>query len=250
MIPFFFGAADRQLFGIYEPAREPSLGRGVVMCHPWGQEYLRCHQSLRFLARLLANAGVHVLRFDYFGTGDSTGELEEATIEQWIEDTQLAVSELQAMGNVSRVSLVGLRLGALVAAEASRRLQTVERLVLWDPVGGRRYLQELSVIATSKDRRGEPPFVVEGFPMTADMARGIATLDPTRLGPELPATYVALSAAARPQPSAALAALVAAGVPHETAPYEGPVIWNDSGELGTAGMPVKALRGMLGWLTA
>ncbi len=49
------------------------LPKSIVLCHPWGQEYLRAHRSMRQLGNLLAAAGHHVFRLDYFGTGDSGG---------------------------------------------------------------------------------------------------------------------------------------------------------------------------------
>ena len=74
MIPMYFGSSARKLFGIYEAPMTGSAARGVVICPPWGQEYLRAHRALRLLATRLCNAGFHVFRFDYSGTGDSVGD--------------------------------------------------------------------------------------------------------------------------------------------------------------------------------
>ena len=81
MTPLYFGERTRRLFGVYTPAHAAGRpARGVVLCHPWGQEYLHAHRSLRKLGDLLAAAGFDVLRFDYFGTGDSAGDLPEASL--------------------------------------------------------------------------------------------------------------------------------------------------------------------------
>ncbi len=73
-LPLFFGDPARQLFGVYHPAAEGNAAeRAVVLCAPSPQEYMPTHWAYRRLAALLAKAGVHVLRFDYFGMGDSAG---------------------------------------------------------------------------------------------------------------------------------------------------------------------------------
>ena len=46
-----------------------------MLCYPWGSEYIYAHRSLRLLAQRRAAAGIHTLRFDYFGTGDSDGDI-------------------------------------------------------------------------------------------------------------------------------------------------------------------------------
>ena len=43
----------------------------IVLCQPLGHGYLRAHRAFRNLAVSLASQGFHVLRFDYYGCGDS-----------------------------------------------------------------------------------------------------------------------------------------------------------------------------------
>lgn len=69
MNPFYFGARERQLLGIYEAAGAAS-NRAVVVCHPWGSEYIHAYRAMRRLTKMLTARGIHTLRFDYFGTGD------------------------------------------------------------------------------------------------------------------------------------------------------------------------------------
>lgn len=143
--PFFFGPPGRELFGCYhEPAAWPAREQGVVLCYPLGQEYLRSHRACRNLAAQLARAGFPTLRFDYYGTGDSQGASDEASLEQWLADLRLAVAELRARGGVERVILAGLRLGASLALRAAAQTPELAGLVLWEPiVSGPRYLAEL-----------------------------------------------------------------------------------------------------------
>ena len=133
MSSFFFGPADRQLFGCYHPARGVSTG-AVVICPSWGTEYQYAHRALRMLARRLAERGLHVLRFDYTGVGDSWGDTTDGDMDAWALDVGTAVTELRSMSQASTVDLVGLRIGAAVAASAATRLAHIRRVVLWDPV--------------------------------------------------------------------------------------------------------------------
>jgi pimeloyl-ACP methyl ester carboxylesterase len=147
--PLFFGEAARQLFGVYQPPAKEEGGaqQAVVLCPPGPQEYMRTHWAQRRLASILSKAGFHVLRFDYFGTGDSAGGSDAGTLAQWQEDIQRAGAELRARSGASRVSLVGYRLGAALAWRASLSDENRPRhLLLWDPViQGGTYLHEVLV---------------------------------------------------------------------------------------------------------
>lgn len=146
MLPFFFGSAERRLFGVYEPAqRRRDAPRAVLLCNSWGPEYLSAHHALRVLAQRLCAAGFDTLRFDYFGEGDSGGDTTDADLDGWKQDIATAVAELKAMSTAPRVVLLGLRLGASLAADVAPALASeIDRLVLWDPiVDGANYLTEL-----------------------------------------------------------------------------------------------------------
>lgn len=135
LTPVFFGAGDHQLFGIYHaPTGAMIRDAGVVLCYPSPQEYSQMHWAFQKLAVMLADAGLHVLRFDYFGTGDSFGGESDGTLAQWTEDVALAAQELRDLSGVRRISLVGMRVGAALAMRASASGLRVRDLVLWDPV--------------------------------------------------------------------------------------------------------------------
>ena len=88
-----------------------------------------------------------MFRSDYFGTGDSAGDTGEGTILRWKTDIRSAAEELKALSGVKRLSIVGLRLGAALAAEASAEGLQVQDLVLWDPVViGSDYIDELTAM--------------------------------------------------------------------------------------------------------
>ena len=124
---FFFGSSERSLFGVYNPPKgRMARDEGIVLCYPMGQEYMRSHRAFRQLSNLLSRAGFHVLRFDYFGTGDSMGEDEEVSTAQWKSDVGTAIEELKDNAGIERVSVAGLRLGASLAFESASRRPDVE----------------------------------------------------------------------------------------------------------------------------
>jgi pimeloyl-ACP methyl ester carboxylesterase len=142
--PFYFGPAGRELFGIYHPPVGTPREEGVVICPPLFAEYLRCHTCLKRLAAALAASGVHALRFDYHGTGDASGDFEETTPADWQNDIRAAAAELQALSGVRRVRLIGVRLGATLAARVAVDAGSVQRVILWDPiVDGAAYVRQL-----------------------------------------------------------------------------------------------------------
>ena len=140
--PIYFGK-NRRLFGLHEPAAtHPGRDCGVVVCAPVGQEYVRCHRVSRQLVLRLRRKGFATLRFDYSGCGDSIGEMEQAGLDDWLDDISAAVDYLRA--RYSTVSLIGLRLGATLGLLTGLRRRGIDRLALWQPVvDGSRFLAEL-----------------------------------------------------------------------------------------------------------
>jgi len=131
--PLFFGPPGRQLYGYHHVPRGAPAS-AVLLCPPWGREYQYAHRTLNVLAGRLQARGVHVLRFDYSGTGDSWGDSTHGSFELWVDDLEHAVQELRMASGLQMVDLVGLRLGAYLAARAARDLPNIRTLVLWDPV--------------------------------------------------------------------------------------------------------------------
>jgi pimeloyl-ACP methyl ester carboxylesterase len=130
------GSSRRRLFAIHEPAiATEHRTRAVVLCHPWGIEYVNAHRAIRHLASRLALSGFHTLRFDYYGTGDSGGQESEADFAGCESDVESVMETVADIAGTTKVTLVGLRAGANIAANvAARRGSDVEALVLWDPI--------------------------------------------------------------------------------------------------------------------
>jgi pimeloyl-ACP methyl ester carboxylesterase len=138
------------------------------------------------LALQLAREGFDVLRFDYFGVGDSAGESREARVARWQTDVAAAAEELRALSGVQTMAVLGVRFGATLAATAAD-LQAVDQLLLWDPVvNGRRYLARLEEMhrAMLTDtryfrhiRQERPGPGLLGFPYGPELRAEIAACD-------------------------------------------------------------------------
>jgi pimeloyl-ACP methyl ester carboxylesterase len=141
----YFPARDYKLFGwLHYPAHHSS-DTGLVICKPFGYEAICGHRTLRAFAEMAATAGFPTLRFDYLGTGDSA-DIDAAAdqIEAWCGDILAAVEEVRRRTGVRRVSLLGFRLGALLATLVARSAGSVHSLILVAPViSGRRYMGEM-----------------------------------------------------------------------------------------------------------
>jgi uncharacterized protein len=189
MEPFYFGTDEKRLFGIHHaPARGARRSSAVVLCYPMGPEYFIAHRAFRQLSLRLAEAGFHVLRFDFYGCGDSAGESDEGEVKQWLEDIGAAVDEIKDLSGAAKVSLTGARLGATLSALAASRRADVESIVLWDPiVKGAAYVRELeerhkdwmrNVLPQPTRINGDDEILeIAGFPLTGTLRSGIEELD-------------------------------------------------------------------------
>ncbi len=200
-VPIRFGPPGRELLGLYQaPSGGQDRRECCVLCNPFGQEAVRAHRVFRILADRLSRAGVHVLRFDYLGTGDSAGADEEGNLAVWTEDVVRASDEIVRRSSSSQVAWFGLRLGASLAALASKSAaRPPKRLVLWDPVAdGSTYLAELAEAhVTARKEAFGPRWETEsrvralameearnealGYPLTPDLK--------TQLGALVPASF-------------------------------------------------------------
>lgn len=143
---FYFGPPGGQLYGaLHESQTYAQREYGIVICYPFGQEYIRSHRACRHLAAQLARAGFPTLRFDYGATGDSAGEAGSADLDSWRDDISRAVDTLRDRTGVESICLLGLRLGASLALEVAVNRDDVSALILWEPIiNGRDYLKELA----------------------------------------------------------------------------------------------------------
>lgn len=148
---FFLEATQGKVFcalRLPSPGREPA---GCVLCvQSLGEEMNRCRAFLAQQSRALAASGIAVLSVDPFGCGDSEGEFDDALLETWVADLQLARQWLAHELGLP-VDLWAVRQGALLAMEAlAHDVDPAARVVLWQPVtDGRMVVEEWLRIAAA-----------------------------------------------------------------------------------------------------
>lgn len=222
--PLHFRGDDGMLFGWLHPAVASRAGTGVVICSAFGFEALCSHRAFRGLAEALAAAGVPTLRFDYHGAGDSAGSDEdEALPGSWLSSIHAAVETLKRRSGVERVVLIGLRLGACLAAIAATQRRDIDGLVALAPVvSGRAYMRELRALQMAA-AAGAAEDVLEaaGFVITDATRTAVSAMDVLKLG-SAPAQRVLIVDRDDLSPDARWAQqLAAAGVKVDTAVLEG-----------------------------
>lgn len=86
------------------------------------------------IARALHAKGINTLHIDYYGTGDSGGELYEIDFQNTINDINKIVHYVKKNYSPSKIILFGLRFGADVALHVSQTLPELDTLILYEPV--------------------------------------------------------------------------------------------------------------------
>ena len=149
--PLYFRSAGHVLLGHWHRAPVSHPGLAVVLCATIGREELSSYPSLRALAGRLAAAGLPALRFDYPACGDSGGDEDDPhLVPAWIAAIEAAVDEARRLSGARGVVLIGLRVGALLAAEAAARREDIVGLAALAPVlSGRQYVRELRLLAAA-----------------------------------------------------------------------------------------------------
>jgi exosortase A-associated hydrolase 2 len=131
---FFKNNAQANLFGVLHYPEHHAHDTGLVMCAPFAEEK---HESYRLFvncARFLAKQGLFILRFDYYGTGDSEGEWQDATVNSWLSDIKSAIQFLNNEISNIKVGLMGLRFGGTLAAITAENIDDLSFLILWEPI--------------------------------------------------------------------------------------------------------------------
>ena len=258
-IPFYFGCSDRRLFGCFHEPSEKGVRRcAVLICQPFGHEYINSHRALRQLAAGLADAGFPVLRFDYYACGDSSGEPEQGSITRWLEDISTAVAELRARAGMFQVCVVGLRLGATLAAFSGSWRETFESIVLWEPVArGKTYLKETVSLheemlrfrpSPKRSKRSQAYTEVLGFPLSRFLHDQLEELDLARVA-ERPANRVLIVRNGGADDDSALKKhLVQARAHVECQTLQAPEIWLPTAD-GSLLVPAQVLQSVISWVS-
>ena len=181
--PVWFGDPGVPLLGWVHVPPKPS-GGSVVLCPPLFGEHASAHFVYRRLAEELAEQGVVAVRFDYPGTGDSgLGPNGRGWVASWVDATDRAIDLARSVAT-GPTALLGMRMGALLAAVCAARRGDLDALVLWDPcASGRSFLRrQRSLFALRTGAGPDGPVEVPGAELdeaaAADLAAARLPSDP------------------------------------------------------------------------
>ncbi|MGB5199893.1 MAG: alpha/beta hydrolase, partial [Sedimenticolaceae bacterium] len=139
---FFLDGQAGRIFctGVRHPSDwQEGRRSAALICPPFAEEMNKARHVSAALCRALAQSGCDVLVPDLFGTGDSEGDFGDATLEVWRADIDAAIAHLDSP---TSLHLIGLRAGALLAADAALRHQTKSLVLLHPQVDGRQQLTQ------------------------------------------------------------------------------------------------------------
>lgn len=130
-IPAFFAAGAETLFGILtRPVADP-VGTALIAL-PGGGYIPSTHRNQMWvrLCRAAAADGLHAMRFDYHGVGESTGAIHRYRLDEpFVDDLMGAVQSLEALG-IDRFLSVGTCFGARTSLSAAHLIPGLAGLVL------------------------------------------------------------------------------------------------------------------------
>jgi len=133
VLPRFMGEEGEKYFTLQFSCGDSPKAH-IVFIPPFGEEMNRCRSLVSTQARSFATAGYACTLIDFYGTGDSQGELCEASLKVWQDNIRLTIDTLQGETSAP-VILWGLRLGGLIALDyAAQTPGSTQDIILWQPV--------------------------------------------------------------------------------------------------------------------
>jgi len=229
---------------VHRPVQEPPVA-GIVFVHPFAEEKKSSYRVFVEMARAAADAGCGVLRFDFRGCGDSEGLFEEAGPEAWRGDLRRAFSLAKETFGAPRMGLLGLRLGAALAAELAEEELELAFLLLWEPVAeGERYLSLTmrrsmlrrklteheggeALAEEEEEEAGEVDF--DGYLVPAEIQRQIAEIDLLAESKAYPGPTLVLNLSGRSKVAPAVEKLASRYVSGEAQAVRQEPIWSTVG---------------------
>jgi len=145
----FLDLGGERIYSITFGAESPSAW--VLLCGPFPTDRLYSLAAWVKWARYLADRGIAAVRFDYAGTGESTGRFAGMDFDRWIRDIEGMCGQVAARTEGRPLVLHGLGMGGLLAQKAFAAGRG-DGLLMWSPpLNGLEILKQGLMIRLSMD---------------------------------------------------------------------------------------------------
>jgi uncharacterized protein len=183
--------AGGQRFCVFHPAQTDQPRGAILYVHPFAEEMNKSRRMAAMQSRAMAGAGYNVLQMDLLGCGDSSGDLKDASWDDWLNDLQQAALWL-ARQSSAPLWWWGLRSGCLLAVAAAKASSAPAQFVFWQPTpSGKTVLQQFLRLKAAADlQSGQSKQIMEalrsqlaaghnvevaGYELSASVAQGLET---------------------------------------------------------------------------
>lgn len=134
---FLVSQGDQILVTGFEPAQP--ISQYVIIVPPFAEELNKSRKMSADFARAVASdkeSKTAVYLIDLFGCGDSGGDLIDASWALWQRNVYDLIQQLALENPQAKCNLIGIRLGASLIIECTRRFlkDTPPHLIFWQPV--------------------------------------------------------------------------------------------------------------------
>lgn len=168
--PLWIGPPSHRLYAAFHPVSGVP-GVGVVIVPPLFHEQPRSRRFITEMAAVLSSQGLPILRFDFHGTGDSSGSGDDTNFATLRRDVGIAVHALRQKAPIRRVCLLAWRGSALALHAGADGAGDADLVVLWEPImDGADWLTKL-VGSDIRERSVRPP-PRPGVPRSTDQSGG------------------------------------------------------------------------------
>ena len=129
---------------VHEHIPDEIKGSPCIFINPLFDEKKRSQKFYAETAREFCKSGIPVIRFDYYGTGDSEGQLYELNLPEQLTSVKSIIDKTLREFQTNKIILFGLRFGADLVLELSTQYPVcINQLILIEPIiNGKRYLTE------------------------------------------------------------------------------------------------------------
>jgi len=125
----FIKINNKELFSIFTDSGNKKL---VIFCHGFRGDSTGPNRYFVRLARRLQEKGISSLRFDQYANGNSEGDFENASFNNWVDTTFFLVNKY--INLEYKVSLLGQSMGGSCVIVAGSKLgNKLSSIVAWTP---------------------------------------------------------------------------------------------------------------------